>query len=256
MSNAGMMYPVVLSLITDPTNPKILYSGNAGSIFKSTGGGKNWLPAYSGLQRGYRSIYALALNRLSPKTLYASTDSGVWKTKDAAVTWKPAGMNKKMILALAIDGANPDIVFAGTASDGVFKTVNGGTSWIRASKGLPNGASIQTRMVDPAVPNVMYAGTSSVGVYKSPDGGKSWQAANAGMTVVSVSSLLIIQRAPSSLFAGTNPGVFRSVNGGAKWKKLGKGLPGDSIIYSLAYESAKKRIYAGGNNGVFWISWP
>jgi photosystem II stability/assembly factor-like uncharacterized protein len=240
----------------DPTNPKILYSGNAGSIFKSTDGGKSWLPADKGLGRGYRSTYALALNRPSPKTLVAATDSGVWKTKDAAATWKRVGLNKKVILSLAIDKTNPDIVFAGTALNGVFKTVNGGASWISESKGLPNGASIQALMIDPSVPNVMYAGTSSAGVYKSPDGGKSWQAAHAGITTVSVSSLLIIKGPSGGLFAGTSLGVFSSVDSGLKWEKLGRGLPGDSIIYALAYERANKRIYAGGNNGVFWISWP
>jgi len=56
----------VFSLVMDPTNPKILYSGNAGSIFKSTDSGRSWLPADNGMGRGYVSTSALALKPAQP----------------------------------------------------------------------------------------------------------------------------------------------------------------------------------------------
>jgi hypothetical protein len=52
---------------------------------------------------------------------------------------------------------------------GVFKSVDGGTTWTIASNGL-GVLYIDSLAVDPEVTNIVYAGTHGGGVYKSTDG--------------------------------------------------------------------------------------
>jgi hypothetical protein len=70
----------------------------------------------------------------------APDDGGVWKTTDGGTSWTPLtdSMPSNSIGALALDPANPSIVYAGTGSPdnngfmkavGIYRSANGGASW-------------------------------------------------------------------------------------------------------------------------------
>src|SRR6478609_2237905 len=80
-----------------------------------------------------------------------------------------------------------NILFAVTASGGIFKSSNEGISWKPLSDNLPL-TSCASLIVNPLNPNIMYLGTGDAnynstgyGVYKSTNGGLTWVISNTGM---------------------------------------------------------------------------
>ncbi|HEX4494529.1 MAG TPA: hypothetical protein VIE43_02580, partial [Thermoanaerobaculia bacterium] len=94
----------------------------------------------------------------------------------------PAGMSGRVTSIAAVE-SNPNLVYIGGASGGVWKSVNGGVTWTPVFDDQPV-ASIGALAIDPSNPDVVWAGTgegnprNSVsigdGIYRSPDGGKTW----------------------------------------------------------------------------------
>jgi len=98
----------------------------------------------------------------------------------------PAAMSGR-IAAIAVSessAANPGIVYVGTATGGVWKSVNGGLTWQPIFDDQPV-ASIGAVALDPSNPDAVWVGSgegnprNSVsvgnGIYKSLDGGRTWQ---------------------------------------------------------------------------------
>src|SRR3989442_4057915 len=91
--------------------------------------------------------------------------------------WSGNGPYGAFIRSLAIDPLNPATIYAGTESQGIFKSTDNGGSW---SSSLANG-SFFALAIDPRTPSTVYAAGGG-GVTKSTDSGASWKAINNGLT--------------------------------------------------------------------------
>jgi len=206
------------SLTIDPANSQTLYAGTSGGgVFKSANGGTSWNSINTGLTNTY--IRSIAIDPATPQTLYAGTFDGD---------------------------------FFGKAGSGVFKSINGGTSWSAANTGLTN-IYVFSLAIDPVTPQTLYAGTG-VGVFKSVNGGTSWSAVNSGLTNTIVYTLAIDPSTPQTLYAGTSGGgVFKSVNGGTSWSPINTGQSPNAYVFSIAIDPVTPQtLYAGTSGpGVF-----
>jgi len=155
------------------------------------------------------------------------------------LVWRNIGPANMMGRVTDVEGVpgNANIVYVGTASGGIWKTVNGGVTWIPVFDDQPV-ASIGDLALEPGNPDVVYAGTgesnvrNSVsfgnGVYKSPDGGKTWW--HMGLEDTEhISRIVVNPKNPEVIYVGAlghvfgpNPvrGVFMSTNGGKTWEKV------------------------------------
>ena len=155
------------------------------------------------------------------------------------LAWRNIGPANMMGRVTDIEGVpgSANIVYVGTASGGIWKTVNGGVTWIPVFDDQPV-ASIGDLALEPGNPDVVYAGTgesnvrNSVsfgnGVYKSPDGGKTWW--HMGLEDTEhISRIVINPKNPEVIYVGAlghafGPnavrGVFMSTNGGKTWEKV------------------------------------
>jgi len=257
----------VLALAINPVTPTILYAGTRGGVSRSADGGVTWVEANAGLPAS-PNIGALAIDPVVPTTLYAGTyRGGVFKSTDEGATWVAAntGLTNTSIRALAIDPATPSTVYAagttdyqaGTNGGGIFKSTNGGATWVAANTGLTD-TYVTSLVIDPVTPATLYAGTFGGGVFKSTDGGTNWGAANTGLTVtpagyIYVTALAIDPAKPGTLYAGSwSEGAFRSTDGGATWIALKAGLGPGTVIWTLAIApTMPATLYAGTLNGVF-----
>src|SRR5262249_30180555 len=121
-------------------------------------------------------------------------------------------------------------VYAGT-SDGIFKSVDSGTTWVPTSTGLPASsfspvASVPSLVIDPRNPSVLYATFDQGphqggGVAKSQDGGSTWRTIRG----LAGGGLLTMDPEDSSkLFVSVNgiagTSVFVTANGGATWNLI------------------------------------
>ncbi|HEX5735261.1 MAG TPA: hypothetical protein VF131_20700 [Blastocatellia bacterium] len=147
----------------------------------------------------------------------------------------PANMGGRTSDVEGVPG-NPALVYVGTASGGVWKTTNGGTTWAPIFE-RQNTISVGDMAVDPTNPDVIWVGTgesnvrNSVsfgdGVYKSNDGGKTWQ--HLGLKDTQRISRIVINPLNTEIVYvgalghafGPNEerGVFMTTDGGKTWAK-------------------------------------
>ena len=274
------------SCLTPPASgPCPAGSGGLRTLFVAGGGRANLtapgLPYQSA--RIYRSTNA--------GTSWTASDNGLPLPQDLG---PPGAFNYASmggVVPLIFDPSNTQTLYIGTfinwaqgqpgavdptIANGVFKSTDGGATWVHASNGLPRyaGASssnwdVLALVVNPANPQILYAGTSNLyagtptgNVYKSTNGGTSWNLASTGIAGQDVRALFIDPNDATgdTVYAGTggngaNPGgVYRTTNGGSSWNSISLGLPADAAT-SLAMPrravGAAPRILAGTSAGVW-----
>jgi photosystem II stability/assembly factor-like uncharacterized protein len=255
---------VVQALAVDPANSAVVYAGTEfGGVFKSLNGGRTWKAANRGLATGAvgafnetvdTNVAALAIDPSAPETIYAGTGDGVFKSTDGGESWTArnegltatepyTGLPYRLVSAIAIDPTAPATLYAGTIR-GVFKSVDGGTSWIGHAL-----QSVSALAIDPVVPSTVYAASSLFGgggVYKSTDGGSSWAASGAGLGLTSKYSLAIDPSSPATLYVGGG-GLYKSVDRGATWIYWGF----NTQINVLAFDSSTPpTLYVGTYGGI------
>jgi photosystem II stability/assembly factor-like uncharacterized protein len=148
----------------------------------------------------------------------------------------PATMSGR-IAAVESSAANPDLIYVGTATGGVWKSVNGGLTFDPVFDDQPVHA-IGAVALDPANPDVVWVGTgegnprNSVsigeGLFKSLDGGKTWRRMGLEKTE-RIHRIALDPRDPDTAYVaamgrlwGENPerGVFKTTDGGRTWKRV------------------------------------
>ncbi|MDW8394319.1 MAG: T9SS type A sorting domain-containing protein [Chitinophagales bacterium] len=157
---------------------------------------------------------------------------------------------------------NPSIIYLGTASGGIWKTTDGGLTWIPLGDQLPV-LSIADIAIDPTNPNNIYVATGdgygyefgvsndfwgglySAGVYRTTDGGATWTA--TGLTYsqdqkIVIQRLIIHPSNPQILLAATRSGILRTTDGGSTWTTVKT-----THCYDLEFHPTNPDIiYSGG----------
>jgi len=148
----------------------------------------------------------------------------------------PAVMSGKVTAVEGVE-SDPDVLYAGGAAGGVWKTVNGGTTWKPVFDDQP-ALSIGAIAVFQAKPEIVWAGTgegdihitatSGNGVYRSLDGGKTWN--HLGLDGSGQIARIVLHPTDPEVawVAALGPtyresperGVFRTGDGGKTWTKV------------------------------------
>jgi photosystem II stability/assembly factor-like uncharacterized protein len=143
-------------------------------------------------------------------------------------------------VAVAGHKDKPDTYYTGFTGGGVYKTENGGNSWINVSDGYFKTGSVGALVVAPSDANVIYAGMGETcirgnmsagdGVYKSVDGGDSWTHMGLGETHF-IGEMVVHPQNPDVVWVAAlghafgeegneERGVFKSTDGGDTWTKV------------------------------------
>lgn len=148
----------------------------------------------------------------------------------------PAGMSGR-ITAIDVVTSNPDIIYAGSASGGLWKSTSGGVTWEPVFDDQPT-ASIGAVAIQQSNPSVVWAGTGEgnprnslnggFGVYKSLDGGKTWRSMGLENTR-HIHRIIIDPNDSNTVYVGAigspwgehgERGVYRTRDGGKNWEKV------------------------------------
>jgi len=164
--------------------------------------------------------------------------------------------------AIVIHPTDSNRIFATGVGGGVWRSVDGGASWVPLNDWMANLA-VCSLVMDPTDPNTLYAGTGEGfgnvdairgdGVFRTTDGGNTWTplAATAGNPDFHSVNSLAISDTGQVLLAGTNAGVIRSTNAGNTWTNTALTAP----ISNLAFDpSNSNRAIAGGRTGRAYFS--
>ncbi len=195
--------------------------------------------------------------------LYIATGDGLVRVEPEGDSW-----HARRVLALggvrclALDPQHPDIVYAGSEENGVWKSDDGGHTWWDADLPEPAALSLAVSPADGAV----YAGCEPSKIFRSADGGESWHELKALRSIPSAptwrfppkpwtSHVRWIAPNPhdaSLLLAGIElGGVMRSEDGGQTWEDHRPGAQRD--CHALAWHpSARGRAYEAAGGGAAW----
>ena len=157
----------------------------------------------------------------------------------------PAGMSGR-VTSIDVVRHDPNIIYAGTASGGLWKSTSGGVSW-QPLFDKEEVASIGVVALDPSNANTIWVGTGEgnprnslnggYGVYRSLDAGRSWQHMGLEQTK-NIHRLIIHPDNPDVIWVGAigspwveheDRGVFKSIDGGHSWRKVLYDIPGAGI---------------------------
>jgi len=148
----------------------------------------------------------------------------------------PAGMSGR-VTAIDVVESDPDIIYAGTASGGLWKSRSGGIDWEPIFENEVT-ASIGAVAIQQSNPSVIWVGTGEgnprnslnggYGIYKSLDGGRSWKSMGLEETR-HIHRVVIHPDNPDIVYAAAigspwgeheQRGVYRTTDGGKTWEKI------------------------------------
>jgi photosystem II stability/assembly factor-like uncharacterized protein len=143
---------------------------------------------------------------------------------------------------------DPDILFAGGETGGIFRSTDRGLSWSQVSGDLLHG-SVRPVKIDPTDADIVFAGTSGK-LVKSVDGGTTWTDIY-GESDLWTHDMLVCADDAEVLCAATNRGLMRSTDAGATWTKVFSGEcwtvaahPTDARIIYTIRDSANTSIFS------------
>lgn len=148
----------------------------------------------------------------------------------------PGGMSGR-VTAIDVVNSNPDIMYVGTASGGLWKSASGGIKWEPIFEKEVT-ASVGSVAIQQSNPSVIWVGTGEgnprnslnggFGIFKSVDGGKNWKAMGLKNTR-HIHRVVIDPTNPDVVYAaaigspwGVHPerGIFKTTDGGETWEKI------------------------------------
>src|SRR2546425_5710076 len=144
--------------------------------------------------------------------------------------------------------ANPSTIFVGTASGGVFKSVNNGVTWRPVFDRDGSALSIGDIAIAPSDPNIVWVGTGEPnnrqssswggGLYQSLDGGTTWEKLTSGLPTGNVGriGIEISKSHPNIVYAlveHKDGGVFRSDDRGSTWTRQNRLNPRPSYYSQI-----------------------
>ena len=162
------------------------------------------------------------------------------------------------ITSIVVDPTAPNTIYCGAAQGGVWKSINGGISWVATSDNEVSLA-IGALAMDPSNPLVVYAGLGEGnfsgdsyygnGVLKTTNGGASWTVlATATFAGARFSRIAVTPGTSARLFAATGYGVFRSTNAGVNWSLMSSGTPAGGMATDVVIDpTTPTTVYAA-----FW----
>jgi photosystem II stability/assembly factor-like uncharacterized protein len=188
--------------------------------------------AFASAHRYVKSTMALAALRKG-----TGADSSQWESIG------PTNIGGR-VLSLAIDPENSDLLWAGSASGGLWKSTTGGRgakAWTYVSMNYPV-LSVSAVVIDPVHPSVMYIGTGEIsgynlglvgtpgarttyglGILRSTDRGATWDTTGLNWTFNlnrSVQRIVINPKNTNVLYAATSEGVYKTFNAGRTWIRV------------------------------------
>ncbi len=182
----------------------------------------------------------------------------------ASDAWEPLGpeiiesyaISTGRVSAVVLHPANPDVILAGGAQGGVWRTENAGAAW-RPLTDQECSLAMGALALDPVDPDIVYAGTGEqhfsadsyygCGILRSADGGESWtrlgESVFTGPMGGTTISRIVVDPATAGtldatmVYAATEGGLFISTDSGEGWTRVLDGVVTDVLVHAAARET-------------------
>ncbi len=257
-------------------NPNVAYAGSAGAIYRSEDRGQTWRKVSTGNEGwgapGVRAGFPIdfQVDPRDPNRVFANNyGGGNFLSTNGGQTWTVAsdGYTGAQVRAIATDPGDPATVYA-AARSGLFKSTNGGNSWVGLNKPPAFNLEWNAVAVDPINPQHVLAGNNWDPVLlQSNDRGQTW--VGSGERLGEGMGWRVIAFAPSdpkTIYAGSSAyysagvfddrmpaaGVYVSRDGGGIWTAANDALSARANVIDLAVDPGDPQtVYAAtGSSGL------
>ena len=235
--NAGLTNPQVASLLFSPTVPGRVWAATGSRLHLSTDFGQTWTarPAAvdfdangdfrPGGREHPRATGALLVEDGSPYLYAATATQGVKRSSDDGATWTRVALPGRHLRSIALDPANPDVLYAAAYDGGLLVSRNARTDLTFTPVAGTPPVVEELEFVG----GVLYVAAGSAGVF-SYDGawhdlgagladGALWQSLTGYVDAASGATVLLVGCA--SPVAGNH--TMRSLDGGVTWQSVSAG---------------------------------
>ena len=272
------------------SDPDIIYMGtgsadprgnvtNGDGMYKSTDAGKTW--THIGLPKA-GLIGRIRIHPQDPNVAFAAVlgnifgpnpERGVYRTKDGGKTWEQVlkVSDRTGAIDVTMDVKNPNVLLAsmwtverkpwtidsGSTSmeGGIFRSTDGGNTWQKLTKGLPQGVMVgkSSVSISQADPKRVYALIEAAGdlggVYTSQDGGETWSRVNASRNLLQrafyYTHIYADPQQVDTAYA-VNTGAYKSTDAGTTWTPMGT-PHGDNHDFWI--NPTNNQVLINGNDG-------
>ena len=264
------------------------FEKSKGVIYKTIDGGENWNRIWIG-----DSLARWLCIGINPNNLVSSTGIfdveaantigvGILKSSDGGTNWAQSntGITGSLFVGGMSDSATPGLLYIATGNNaeenlntpikgGVFKSINGGTSWtqvIASSDAILPGVEdvvFNAVKIAPSNNDIVYA-ASAYAFYRSNDGGTTWTGHRGGTVTTPAPwgpagiragvpiEITIDKTNPDILYsANYGGGIFKSTDGAKTWQVLGTGYSGATIHKIAADPQNEASFLTIGRSGPF-----
>ncbi len=238
--NSGIEGKEVSCLTIDSAGMMFVGTGENG-VFSSADNGDTWIP--TGLDSGW--IYSLETDYLT-NTLFAGIwRGGVAKSDDSGASWSFSGPENTAIRSLAV--APSGDVFAGSDGEGVLRSSDNGTTWLKSNNGLTNAGVVSVVSISNGD---IFAATQNNGVYRTVDSGENW-------SFVGFDKIYSLSMAVSSedhIFIEAD-NIYRSTDQGSTWAEFAINLDVENLAinsYGILFTATSNGVFRSVDNGETW----
>ena len=262
------------TLCVYPNNPHRVLAGSDNGIFRSEDSGATWQKLDSPIDD--IQIWSIAVDPVDPDIIFVGTRPDAFRSRDGGKQWEklslgvanPCVIGVPRTTMMIVDPRDHRTVWAGIEVDGVYKSMDGGDTWVH----LPDLGSdsyhedIHGMGIGLGRPTTVYA-TSPFGIAASTDEGESWEwhefpKYNENDKWSYCRGMAIKADDPNVVFVGhgdTIPGIIgdiqRSNDGGQTWQAVSLPVDPNSVVYWFATNpSIPEVIVAASLYGYVYVS--
>jgi photosystem II stability/assembly factor-like uncharacterized protein len=219
-----------MECFVDRTNNNIMFTSlYYGAFYKSTNGGNSFSGINSGLPDNGAWVTPWVQDPSNANTLYSGF-SQIYKTTNQGNNWSQVGniTGSGTFRSLAVAPSNNQVIYA-ARTNSIFKTTDGGSTWVNITQGLPASSNAITYIaVDPLNENniwVTFSGYSANNkVFNSLNGGTNWTNISSGLPNLPVNCVVAQKGVDNAIYVGTDVGVYYK-EGAENWVPYFVGLP-------------------------------
>ena len=172
----------VRALSVYPDNPHRILAGSDNGIYRSEDNGATWEMLDSPMDG--TQIWSVTVDPGDPDVIFAGTRPDAFRSKDGGKQWEklslgvanPCPVGIPRTTNMIVDPRDPRTIWAGIEVDGIYKSLDGGDTWVRLPDLGPDPfhGDIHGMAISPGQPTAIYA-TSPYGIATSTDEGESWE---------------------------------------------------------------------------------
>jgi hypothetical protein len=248
IANAGTtISQAVYGIAFNPLNTDVMWAGTLNKgIYKSVDRGVTWTATSV---TGPFTTWDIVFDPSDTTRMFAPTGLTLFISTDAGTTWNDAridtvsGVNA---LGFAVMPLSPDTMLVGVPTDGIYRSLDGGTTWSISNSGLTD-VDITAIVASLEFAGTAYASTTGGGIFVTADAGSTWTAQNTGITNLNIESLAISRSNPTVIYAGSDNGqVFKSPDRGLTWLNVTGDLGVSAAVNDLfVHPDSANVVYAG-----------